>query len=578
MGWRFGSLCLLTQNISIYIYVSALRPTGSRLFMLSCGLWQEKLPECDAINGAGDSEYPTESNPYHISLGNHTFTCKCFVPGGKNDDDLKPNIECPPHHVLLGYEFDPSKYISQCQRACPLAIYSEAEYQALSITQILEGYFGFVMLVIVLVPFFINNPELGSFTFSMKLYIYISSGFVTLGLLWPSFFGHFRHVTCETNFQAASLYLFPCAVQGVLLYWGTASLAMWWFNVCLYLVAGSFAGLGYQTKALRFACYFFGWVCPTAGLLVALVSTKIGASPTSINCFLEWDAGKGWWANGLFYVEFTVFVSAGILMLWLATLRLLSIHGLKGLSRQGRLIIFSHLLALVFLFMLISWWVVDSRRWRYEQAADHWFGCLVERFNEAQNSKEANAVETFGRDYGCVLSSRVPFGLLYVQNLFYSAIPLAVAIIFGHSWYTWNMWGTIVCSFLCVAIQSLSNPSELLAPHTSSPPASPSITRRGRSKQHDIEMEESKVKFVALNSDDEEEDWAGDAHGCVVEGEFGGKRRKRTINNVESSAILYGNFVGGSEVLPPGEAQEDDESEEDSDIEESDDEDSEKDA
>jgi len=91
-------------------------------------------------------------------------------------------------------------------------------------------------------------------------------------------------------------------------------------------------------------------------------------------------------------------------------------------------------------------------------------------------------------------------------------------------------------------------------------------------------MEESKVKFVALNSDDEEEDWAGDAHGCVVEGEFGGKRRKRTINNVESSAILYGNFVGGSEVLPPGEAQEDDESEEDSDIEESDDEDSEKDA
>jgi len=87
--------------------------------------------------------------------------------------------------------------------------------KALSITQILEGYFGFVMLVIVLVPFFINNPELGSFTFSMKLYIYISSGFVTLGLLWPSFFGHFRHVTCETNFQAASLYLFPCAVQGV---------------------------------------------------------------------------------------------------------------------------------------------------------------------------------------------------------------------------------------------------------------------------------------------------------------------------------------------------------------------------
>lgn len=48
------------------------------------------------------------------------------------DDDLKPNIECPPHHVLLGYEFDPSKYISQCQRACPLAIYSEAEYQVIA--------------------------------------------------------------------------------------------------------------------------------------------------------------------------------------------------------------------------------------------------------------------------------------------------------------------------------------------------------------------------------------------------------------------------------------------------------------
>jgi hypothetical protein len=28
---------------------------------------------------------------------------------------------------------------------------------------------------------------------------------------------------------------------------------------------------------------------------------QVGASPTSVNCFLDWDAADGWWANGLFY-------------------------------------------------------------------------------------------------------------------------------------------------------------------------------------------------------------------------------------------------------------------------------------
>lgn len=37
-----------------------------------------------------------------------------------------------------------------------------------------------------------------------------------------------------------------------------------------------------------------------------LVPSKIGASATSVNCFIDWDAGDGWWANGIFYCKLSL--------------------------------------------------------------------------------------------------------------------------------------------------------------------------------------------------------------------------------------------------------------------------------
>lgn len=127
-------------------------------------------------------------------------------------------------------------------------------------------------------------------------------------------------------------------------------------------------------------------------------------------------------------------------------------------------------------------------------------------------------------------------GMIYTQTLIISSVPFFVALVFGHSWYTWNMWGTIVCSFLCVTIQSLANPSVLFTASTPSPLTSPRPRRKGGKQSNvwlgsgsDIEMEGvgSNVKFTALGSDDEEE-WAGDqSEYAVEEGEIAGKGRKR---------------------------------------------------
>jgi hypothetical protein len=137
--------------------------------------------------------------------------------------------------------------------------------------------------------------------------------------------------------------------------------------------------------------------------------------------------------------------------------------------------------------------------------------------------------------------------MMYTQTLIFSAVPFLVAMIFGHSWFTWNMWGTIVCSLLCVAIQSLANPSSLFAAGSSQ--SSPSSTRRKGGKRQrwakasgaDLELEdvESKVKFVPLGSDDEDEDWAGNQdEGAVVgEDDVGGRKgRKRSPVDPDSDA------------------------------------------
>jgi hypothetical protein len=105
------------------------------------------------------------------------------------------------------------------------------------------------------------------------------------------------------------------------------------------------------------------------------------------------------------------------------------------------------------------------------------------------------------------------------------------------------MWGTIVCSLLCVAIQSLANPSSLFASGSSSGSPSPMRRRGGRrhgqrsswahrATDQELEDVESKVKFVPLGSDDDEEDdWAGnqDEEAVVGEEDFGGRKgRKRS--------------------------------------------------
>ncbi|ELR18972.1 uncharacterized protein ACA1_234100 [Acanthamoeba castellanii str. Neff] len=511
---------------------------------------EDQLPDCNATlpGTAGETMvYPPASQPYHYTLPDNTTTAyKCFVPGDK-DDDVDPHVKCPPHYQALSEEFDDSKYITPCQRECPLGTYSDPEYMALSITQIVEGYFGAVMLVVVLIPFFINFSETNMFPHVVPLYIYISSGLMALGFIWPSFLGGFDEVTCEKDFIVADVTYFPCAVQGILLYWGTASLVTWWFNVCLHLLIGSFSGLGYHSKKLRIFYYFVGWFLPTVGLFIAWVSTQIGASPTSVNCFLDWDAAEGWWANGLFYVEFTIIVCVSFVTLNLAIIRLLTIHGFAGFHKQGRLIVFGYSFLCIFLFMMIYWWVIQTRRGHYEHATDHWFGCLAERFKAAEKAGHPNSGKLFDpkQDYGCELADRNPFGMMYTQTLIFSAIPFLVAMIFGHSWFTWNMWGTIVCSLLCVAIQSLANPSSLFAGGSSSS-GSPSPTRRRGGRRHqrsswthraaDQELEdvESKVKFVPLGSDDEADDWAGnqDEEAVVGEEDFGGRKgRKRSSAN-----------------------------------------------
>ena len=86
-----------------------------------------------------------------------------------------------------------------------------------------------------------------------------------------------------------------------------------------------------------------------------------------MNCFLDWDAAEGWWANGLFYgahafltsshlrvapfwshvsysfglrcvatVEFTIVVCVSFLTLNLAIIRLLTIHGFAGFHKYLR--------------------------------------------------------------------------------------------------------------------------------------------------------------------------------------------------------------------------------------------------
>lgn len=87
--------------------------------------------------------------------------------------------------------------------------------QALSITQIVEGYLGFVMLLLVLIPFIINFSETNTFPSIIPLYIYISCGLMALGFMWPSFFDGFHNVTCEKNFRPANVTYFPCGVQGM---------------------------------------------------------------------------------------------------------------------------------------------------------------------------------------------------------------------------------------------------------------------------------------------------------------------------------------------------------------------------
>lgn len=150
------------------------------------------------------------------------------------DDSLEPSTKCPKHFIDVGDEFVDSKSLTQCQRECPLAIYSDPEYtvcshpqspfscsahlrdglQALSVTQIVAGYLGFVILIVVLIPFIINSSETNSFPNIIPLYIYISCGMMALGFIWPSFFNGFDDITCETSFKPADTTYFPCAVQG----------------------------------------------------------------------------------------------------------------------------------------------------------------------------------------------------------------------------------------------------------------------------------------------------------------------------------------------------------------------------
>jgi hypothetical protein len=77
-----------------------------------------------------------------------------------------------------------------------------------------EGYFGVVMLVVVLIPFFINFSETNTFPSVIPLYIYVSALLMGLGFIWPSFLGGFDEVTCDKDFIVADVSYFPCAVQG----------------------------------------------------------------------------------------------------------------------------------------------------------------------------------------------------------------------------------------------------------------------------------------------------------------------------------------------------------------------------
>ncbi|KAL6072666.1 hypothetical protein QOT17_005493 [Balamuthia mandrillaris] len=402
-------------------------------------------------------EKPVDCGPQEVDywaqnvtlFANGTYSY--FLPINSSSKEVR--VEC--HKVMKRTDQVCQEPLHQenerCGFHCPLPAYSEEEYDALKVIQMVFGWISLAGSIMVIISYALS-PKLRKFPANLIMMTCISAMIAAGAIILPTFGGS-EVIWCgpdgqfitpsiifrvgENDTEISEIVVVPfeteeletsdplCTFQGFLLHWGFLSGTMWWH--ILFFASKTWPS---QLKevVLPIAYHLVAWGLSFLFAVIPAAAGKIVFAPGGTFCFLSSENDSAY-ILAFWIVPIGFLLVTGLVMALAAAYCLLSV-GLRSNKAKDMLSTYLRLFCFIFFFFLLyaaifTYTIHESGNWQdITRAWDQYFLCL---YGELEASCE------LGEDASL-------FSVAMLRGLGYSSLGLALFLNFFFSRHNKKVW------------------------------------------------------------------------------------------------------------------------------------------
>jgi len=413
---RFLCLAMLSENEEYFSLPKPVCLSECELYVASCAaslayIGQESLlPNCSgtilASEGilGGQPVFPAQSWNYSGIIVNCT--------SANYNEQVQP--VCAPGYSPNPYEDVPLA----CLPSCPLAYYTDAQWEAEYYIYTLFGLFTVISGIFVLPPY-LFTPTKWKWPQQMNTWIMFTSVMTTMPFVFPLIFNgnDWRSVVCQNDVSGSTQTSNSiCTIQALFnVYFANAG-QLWWLFLA---VKAAFLVNGFKTHLwgeIAFA-HIFCWGYPFIPLIILTSSSKLGATSLPICVYLV--AGEGdnsWWLQSCLLIPSAIILLVGSTFMFILLFTLIKYEGAKGLRKKGRLIVY--LMSFVMAEVYIQFYsYITQTHDSPTSGITNWFTCLATYYATAPCQDLKVAPSYVASIFDALISSSIPFSYLLIFGL-----------------------------------------------------------------------------------------------------------------------------------------------------------------
>ncbi|KAL6049564.1 hypothetical protein QOT17_020375 [Balamuthia mandrillaris] len=335
----------------------------------------------------------------------------------QNGDMQNVTMQCNPTvSSSVGIVCDPP-IENECSFMCPLPAYSEEQYDALKVLQLVFGWLSLVGSLMVILSYALH-PKLRTFPSNLIIMTAVAAHLASVAIILPTFLGY-TYLWCGSDdqlispstelnsfalvikfsFEELSVKSGLCTFQGWLLQFGFLSSIMWWgiisFNMFLSVFFLSKLPTGkWWTVGLQVFYHVCGWVVPAVLTLIPAAADKMVFTPASSVCEVSIEDNYAYFLT-FWTLPVGIVLLIGLMLFISSLFKLVYIsHKLADLkktcSTYFRVLLFITIFLVLFCFIFAYSLQVAANLETVEKGYSKYYTCLLQRIPGCKLSEDVH--------------------------------------------------------------------------------------------------------------------------------------------------------------------------------------------